>query len=336
MTADGQIAVHFDTQQHQRCRTQIRNITCAAASRVSMQRCITCSIAHKAELTRQLPGNNTSFCPGKWGWADFGPNDGGLSGVQPNPDAFVAAVTSACGPLTNRDSPDGTLLLLVNPSDMGLSTSAKQEMSSGPNATATSLQRRLDAAADVTIGPQPGDEPNWLVGRPLKLLRSHQRITFSPGTVVWAANNSFHGDTDSLFTIGAYPARLAPDVPAPPSLTNLTIIGYGATWRMRRKDYAKTASGRSNGWYSVSEARMGVKIEGSSGVTLEGITIQETGGDGIYVNTVWNVTVRRCAERTSFFYRTDRWCLQHIVLLVVVSAAIVAWMPPCCNGAFRG
>ena len=164
---------------------------------------------------------------------------------------------------------------------------------SSPNATSAALQQKLDGGDVVTVGPDPVGQAAWLVGQPLLFQRSHQRVVFLPGTLIWAANDTFHGRSDSLFTIGAHPQRLAPGVPGPPSLTNLSIVGYGAVWRMRRKDYAKTSADKSNGWYSVSEYRNGLTVQGCSDVTIEGITIQETGGDGIYVNTVWNVTLRR-------------------------------------------
>lgn len=163
-----------------------------------------------------------------------------------------------------------------------------------PNATAAQLQKLLqDGGTDVLVAPLPGDEPAWVVGQPLTLTQSHQRVTFAPGTLILAANDTFHGATECLFTIGSYPERLAPGVPGPPSLTNLSVVGYGAVWRMRRQDYAKTSSGRTNGWYTVSEYRNGLTIEGCSHVSIEGITIQETGGDGIYINTVWNVSITR-------------------------------------------
>ena len=182
------------------------------------------------------------------------------------------------------------------PADMNVETSFVEKHQLGqspPNATTTILQLLLDRGDDVLVRPQPGADPAWLVGQPLKFRRSHQRVTFAPGTLVWAANDSFHGSTDCLFTIGTYPQRLAPGVPGPPSLTNLSIVGYGAICRMRRKDYAKASNDKSNGWYSVSEYRAGLVIQGSSHVTIEGITIQETGGDGIYIQTVWNVTLHR-------------------------------------------
>ena len=141
----------------------------------------------------------------------------------------------------------------------------------------------LEGSADVTVGPRQGAEPTWLVG-PLQLTRSHQRVTFLPGTLIYAASDSFHGKGDCLF-------RLM-------STSNVTVVGYGATLRMRRKDYAKTGSGKSNGRYSVSEFRHGLDIAGTTTLKIEGLRIEETGGDGIYVRTVYGVygvTLRRVA-----------------------------------------
>ena len=166
-------------------------------------------------------------------------------------------------------------------------------ISPSPNATAAQLQALINRDGDVLVASRRGPQPEWLVGLPLLFTRSHQRVTFAPGTVIFAANDSFHGKSDRLFTIGNYSNRLAPGVPAPPTLTNLSIVGYGAVWRMRRKDYAKTPSDKSNGWYSISEFRAGLVIQGSSDVSIEGISIQETGGDGIDVRSAWNVTLRR-------------------------------------------
>ena len=70
----------------------------------------------------------------------------------------------------------------------------------------------LEGSADVTVGPRQGAEPTWLVG-PLQLTRSHQRVTFLPGTLIYAANDSFHGKGDCLF-------RLM-------STSNVTVVGYG-------------------------------------------------------------------------------------------------------------
>ena len=130
------------------------------------------------------------------------------------------------------------------------------------------LQELLDSGNSVSVGMAPGNEPTWLVRRPLFFTRSHQRIIFEPGTIIYAANDTFHGEKDSLFST-ATTNRSNPGV----GIHNLSIVGWGAVWRMRRKDYAKTGSGKSNGWYTVSEDRAGLNIEGATGVSIEGLTI---------------------------------------------------------------
>lgn len=127
------------------------------------------------------------------------------------------------------------------------------------NAT-KALQAALDSGADKVIVPDVGKP--WIV-TPLQL-RSNQTVIFKPGVVILAKKGKFHGLNDSLFTASG--------------VKNLTIIGDGATWRMHKKDYANPKK------YKHAEWRMGLKILGSSNVTIEGLTIEKTGGDGIYIS----------------------------------------------------
>eukprot|EP01047_Picozoa_sp_COSAG01_P017178 COSAG01_NODE_903_length_12848_cov_7.966899_7_plen_420_part_00 len=270
VTSDQTIAVLFDTQQQNSCRTRVRNVTCTDQLS-SVKSCIACALAHKTELTTPYPPANTrSYCPGDMGYENFD-EDGGQSGVQPNPDNFIATVTSACSNFTDPASPDGMLFIRVDPRDVIDDVSS----SSSPNHTTALLQHALNAAETVTIRPRPGAEPIWLVGLPLLFNRSHQVITFAPGTVVYAANNTFHGPTDALFQMGTFAGTNLT-----PAITNVTVSGFGAVWRMRRKDYAKLPSDKPNGWYTISEYRHGLSVQGVSNVTIEGITIKHTGGDG--------------------------------------------------------
>ena len=55
------------------------------------------------------------------------------------------------------------------------------------------------------------------------MLAGNQEITFAPGVVIRAKKNEFHGGGDSLFT-----GR---------GVSNLTILGYGATFKMNKPDY---------------------------------------------------------------------------------------------------
>ena len=121
------------------------------------------------------------------------------------------------------------------------------------------LQAAIDSGAKTVIIPNMGKE--WIV-RPIRLT-SNQVLEFQEGTVVLAKKGEFRGSNDCLF--------LARDV------TNLTMRG-AATLRMRKLDYMSEA-------YSKAEWRMGLALWGCSNVTIEGLTIAESGGDGIYITS---------------------------------------------------
>eukprot|EP01052_Picozoa_sp_SAG31_P049104 SAG31_NODE_10596_length_1119_cov_1.231373_1_plen_242_part_10 len=57
---------------------------------------------------------------------------------------------------------------------------------------------------------------------------------------------------------------------------NVHVIGYGASIEMRRNDYSTPP-------YEASPFRMGINILGSRNVTIEGVRVTDTGGDGIYI-----------------------------------------------------
>ena len=69
---------------------------------------------------------------------------------------------------------------------------------------------------------------------------------------------------------------------------NLTINGNGALLQMRRDDYAQPPRGTcptcSN--YSKAEWRCGIWLQQSDGVTLRGLNVIESGGDGVSVESV--------------------------------------------------
>ena len=91
---------------------------------------------------------------------------------------------------------------------------------------------------------------------------SDQEIVFEKGVEVVAKKGSFRGRNDCLFTLEG--------------LRNVKLSGYGATLRMHREDYL-------NPPYEKGEWRHGISILSSDGVTIEGLTILGSGGDGIYV-----------------------------------------------------
>ena len=120
------------------------------------------------------------------------------------------------------------------------------------------LQKALDSGArKIVIDKQASP---WIT-RPL-FGRSDCEIVFERGTEVVAKKGSFLGKGDSLLTLKC--AR------------NVKISGYGATLRMHRADYAAAP-------YAKAEWRMSLNLLSCRNVVIEGLTLLESGGDGVYV-----------------------------------------------------
>jgi hypothetical protein len=111
----------------------------------------------------------------------------------------------------------------------------------------------------------------WIV-RPLFLSGvTDMIIELQPRVHILARQDWFHGPQDSLLKIS--------------QAKNLTINGNGALLQMRRDDYAQPPRGTCSSCrnYSKAEWRCGVWLQQSDGVTLRGLTVIESGGDGIMI-----------------------------------------------------
>jgi poly(3-hydroxybutyrate) depolymerase len=124
------------------------------------------------------------------------------------------------------------------------------------------VQRALDhpVAAHVMI-PATDESTPWQV-EPLFIRRSNLTLSLAPGAVLQAKKGSFRGTSDSLLTIEF--------------ASNVTILGTGATLKMRKLEYLPPA-------YVKAEWRMGVQIRGCDSVRVFGLTVQDAGGDGFYI-----------------------------------------------------
>jgi len=127
-----------------------------------------------------------------------------------------------------------------------------------PEDATAAVQGAIDSGAAVVVIPAMAGP--WVV-TPVKL-RGDLTLLLEPGVVVQAKRGEFHAGGDSLFS-----AVVA---------ENLTIRGYGATLRMWKEDYQKPP-------YKPAEWRMGIDLQGCKNVSIEGLRIEQTGGDGIYV-----------------------------------------------------
>ena len=133
------------------------------------------------------------------------------------------------------------------------------------------LQRSI-LLAHYPVGPGalfvpllPGGKP-WTV-RPIILNVSDIRITFARGVEILAKRDQFHGIHDCLF--------------AASMVRNLTLVGYGATWRMRKADYQNKSEGGAQP-YTKAEWRHGLQLHDTEDVVVAGLTVTQTGGDGIH------------------------------------------------------
>lgn len=121
------------------------------------------------------------------------------------------------------------------------------------------LQEAIDAGAETLIVPDMGSP--WYV-EPIELTQDGQTIVFEEGVVIEAKAGAFHDRRASLFTAE--------------SVEDLTLHGYGATWRMRIDDYQSDA-------YEPSGWRHGLALLSARNVEIAGLRIEDTGGDGIYI-----------------------------------------------------
>jgi hypothetical protein len=127
-----------------------------------------------------------------------------------------------------------------------------------PQEATQALQAAIRSGAKRVIVPRMPTP--WIVDK--IELESDQEIFFEPGVEVVAKKGAFLGRQDSLFT--AWNKR------------NIRLIGPGATLRMHRSDYDAPP-------YEKAEWRHVLSLRGCTNVLVEGLTLMESGGDGIYL-----------------------------------------------------
>ena len=119
------------------------------------------------------------------------------------------------------------------------------------------LQAALDSdASEIVVDKMPSP---WVTA-PLKG-SSNKRIVFEDGVELVAKKGAFLGGGDHLMDFI--------------NCSNVTLTGR-ATLRMHKADYQKPP-------YPKSEHRHALNFYGCRNVTIEGLTIAESGGDGIYL-----------------------------------------------------
>jgi hypothetical protein len=122
------------------------------------------------------------------------------------------------------------------------------------------FQAAIDSNAKRILVPNMTSP--WILGK--IFLRSNQEIIFENGAELKAKKGEFLGKKDSLLNLI--------------NINNVAIYGYGASLAMNKEDYTKPP-------YEKAEWRHGINLRGANNVSISGLTIRDTGGDGIYVGT---------------------------------------------------
>ena len=127
-----------------------------------------------------------------------------------------------------------------------------------PADATSALQNAINTGQNVFV---PKETANWII-TPITLSHSNQQILFESGSTLEAKPGAFRRANDCLFTVR--------------DCSNVSMVGYGATLTMHQNDYSQPP-------YSEAEWRHGIQLLGVTNCTIEGLTIRDTGGDGVYV-----------------------------------------------------
>lgn len=105
----------------------------------------------------------------------------------------------------------------------------------------------------------------WILSNQIDIFnRTDLEIEFEPGVQVLAKEGFFQPTGSNLFRIE--------------ESSGITLNGTGASLQMRKADYQNPAL------YAPSEFRHALSIRGSNNVTVNGLSILDSGGDGILVS----------------------------------------------------
>jgi hypothetical protein len=156
---------------------------------------------------------------------------------------------------------------------LALAESAGRVFAAAPEATAswfgfdkedatTAIQAAINSGAKKVVVDNTGSD--WIVNRPVNLA-GNQEVVFEDGVVVRAMKGRFKGIGDPLFR--------ARDV------SNLTFRGIGTARLVMNKEEYEKLSGRAG----IMGARHVLSISGCKNVTVENLSFEKAGGDGIYI-----------------------------------------------------
>ena len=130
------------------------------------------------------------------------------------------------------------------------------------------LQQALDSCCPLVTIPALPSNASWMTNSSL-CIRSNTKVVFSAGTTVVAGRGGFKDYVAPLFWV-------AGSTLATSNISNVTIVGHGARWKMWKEDYDTPSLG-----YVHSEARPGLYMYRCKDCSVFGLTVEGSGGDGM-------------------------------------------------------
>lgn len=168
------------------------------------------------------------------------------------------------GELNDSSDPNGVKRSYVTSSDWSFANAAWWGFDpNDPNKTTSALQAAIDSSATVVYVPYMGSP--WTLDETVEL-SSNQTLFLEPGVEVVALEGAFQAIYEPLF-------RLQDE-------ENAGLIGYGAAFRMHKEDYQNNDPNDPN-YYVYSEWRHALAIYNSKNITVAGVQLENSGGDGI-------------------------------------------------------
>ena len=137
------------------------------------------------------------------------------------------------------------------------------------------IQKAIDSGDDTVIIPNV-NKP-WVVGDRILARQPNQKIVFEPGVLVLAQEGAFHKRSTSILMI---------------QTDNVTVSGYGATFQMRKDDYSNPKL------YEQSDFRHTLVVRGAQNFVVEGLTLKDAGGDGLFISHGRKVAGKSIPDRT--------------------------------------
>ena len=127
-----------------------------------------------------------------------------------------------------------------------------------PGDNSANIQKAIDSGDKTIIIPNTGK--HWGIGDSIYIKKPNQKIVFKPGVVLLAQKGAFKHKFRSMIVVQA---------------NNITLSGYKAQLVMRKQDYVNPKM------YEKSEWRHLINVRGAKNFLIEGLTLKNSGGDGI-------------------------------------------------------